>query len=571
MTPAPVTRAAIEAALALHAAGAAYKAVIERLLLDVDEDRADAAMMMLKESRGTWALLLSSAPGRALFVGNALSGTVTALASLGWSVVSGDADRRRLRFAAARDAAVSPGHVRHVQLTGVRLPFARAAFDLVVQEGGRPELTEELARVARDERVLVARNRLAYKRSKGRRGDFYKPGPLAWLLAALRPRAGERTLRGYRDLLGGDTRAYALYPDANEFSHVVSLDAARPGLTMGPKERKNQVKVIAKRVGLFPVLTPSFAVLSAPRGPSRIGRVLDALGEHLDEPPGELDVLIATRSNTALALTGRADEPGGWALHMPLSPNKKRQVEVHARSLRELPARFPTLPVPEFLFEGKLDGVYVAAERRLGGQNAPQITGDMAATRAMFEDTVGVLAALTVGGPAELTAEEFDRLVGQRIERARDLCGRKETARAITERLGSLRAALVGRVMSRVVYHADLRAKHVQVSPQGRVLGLLDWGTCEELFLPYVDLLHLVLHQRKQESDALPVSAWRALLDDALADHERAALNDYARQLDLDPDVRRAIEEAYPLLVAGMAERNWDYSRPRWLHRQYAI
>ena len=39
----------------------------------------------------------------------------------------------------------------------------------------------------------------------------------------------------------------------------------------------------------------------------------------------------------------------------------------------------------------------------------------------------------------------------------------------------------------------------------------------------------------------------------------------------LDEDTARAIEGLYPVLVAAMAEKNWDYSRPRWLHRQFGI
>ena len=27
----------------------------------------------------------------------------------------------------------------------------------------------------------------------------------------------------------------------------------------------------------------------------------------------------------------------------------------------------------------------------------------------------------------------------------------------------------------------------------------------------------------------------------------------------------------YPLLVADVAEKNWDYSRPRWVHRLFGI
>jgi len=27
----------------------------------------------------------------------------------------------------------------------------------------------------------------------------------------------------------------------------------------------------------------------------------------------------------------------------------------------------------------------------------------------------------------------------------------------------------------------------------------------------------------------------------------------------------------YPVLVAAMAEKNWDYSRPRWLHASFGL
>jgi hypothetical protein len=36
-------------------------------------------------------------------------------------------------------------------------------------------------------------------------------------------------------------------------------------------------------------------------------------------------------------------------------------------------------------------------------------------------------------------------------------------------------------------------------------------------------------------------------------------------------EVQRAIEAAYPVFVAAMAERTWGYTRPRWLHRQFGL
>lgn len=575
MNPLPATSSkAIESALTDHVHGGGYKETLERLLLDLDEDRADATMMLLKESRGAWALFLTTPPGRVLFIGNALSGTVNALTSLGWSVVVGDTDAARLRFAQARDGDRAPGQVRHVLLDGDRAPFKQESFELVVQEGGAPKLTPGLKRLTRGERVLVANNRFAYKRSTGMRGKFVRPGPIAWLFGALLPRTGECSLRGYRKIMGEGARAFSLYPHADEFSHVVSLDTARPGLTVGPKERENRAKVLAKDLGLFPLLTPSFAVIAsadAASPASRIDRILDALSERTGEERGELDVLIATRSNAALALTGRAGEPGGWSIHIPLNPSKQQQVEIHARTLRDLPQHHPDLPTPKLLFEGHLDGAYLTAERRIEGLNATQITGDRVATRAMFEDTARALASMTTGEPTELQAGEFEELITRRVHRVMQLCGRPETARDVQERLETLSKALIGRVIPRVVYHADLRSKHLQVSPHGRLLGMLDWGTCEHEFLPYVDLLHLILHQRKQEEGSLPAAAWRSFLVDGPREHERVALDSYSSKLRLGQGFRSAVEQAYPLLVAGMAERNWDYSRPRWLHRQYGL
>jgi hypothetical protein len=86
-----------------------------------------------------------------------------------------------------------------------------------------------------------------------------------------------------------------------------------------------------------------------------------------------------------------------------------------------------------------------------------------------------------------------------------------------------------------------------------------------------VDLLHLIVHQRKQEADITPRQAWDIVREHQLRDHEQAALADYAHRLGLDAAYTGAIEAAWPALVAGMAELNWDYSRPLWIFREYQI
>ena len=41
--------------------------------------------------------------------------------------------------------------------------------------------------------------------------------------------------------------------------------------------------------------------------------------------------------------------------------------------------------------------------------------------------------------------------------------------------------------------------------------------------------------------------------------------------MDLDADVAACVGAIYPVLVAAMAETHWNYSRPRWLHREFGL
>jgi hypothetical protein len=591
--PSPVPASHARVFLAKPLPGSAWRDLLEPLLVRMPREHADRTMMLLEESRGAWALLLPSAPGRALFVGSALSGTVPALAALGWRVVVVDPSLDRCRLARRRDREFAPGRVQHLALAGGRLPFPDDAFDLTVREDGAPGYAHgaespsvppsELARLTRREAVLVADNRLAYKRATGVRGRFRRLGPLAWLRRALAPSAGEATLWGHARSLEavGPTRRFALYPDAREFSHVVGLDASRPRLTVGPRERANAPKVWAQRLGLFPVLAPSFAVLAAPRGRSRLQRALDALGERLGERGGALDQLVATRSNAALALTApagveleRESEPveGGWAVHLALSPGKRRLLARHQEHLRGAHARFPALRLPEPLFEGELEGLHLFAARRLPGWTATHITDAPAKTARAAESLTEALNTLRVRAPEPLSEEAFEQLLGARIERvARQVRVPSSSARVRRE-LARLRERLVGQVLPLVFHHADLRAKHMMVGPDGSFAGALDLGSAEERFLPMVDLLHHLGHQRKQVRGCSSADAWHALRSASTrSEVEERCLRRHQAAMGLHDEVVEALLDAYPLLVAGMAERNWDWSRPAWIRREFGL
>lgn len=592
--PEPLGPGELERALAELDSGADFRATLEELLLELSPERSNRLMLLHGEGRGSWHAALRTPGGTALWIGNALSGSWLALALAGFEVTVFDASLERARFAAHRATAQAHGRARVVVAgDGTFLPFADQSFDVVVQEeglrgGADARVAHDVAeclRIAGSEFFLTAENRLAYKRSTGRRADFAVPKPLDWLREAVSPSGGERTLAGYRSSLAADgferTRAFALYPHMRDFTHVVSLDEEVPDLPLGPMEKKNRVKLLGHALGLFPVFAPSFALTTARRDKvrreSRLRVVLAALSERLDEPLPEPEHWTATRGNAAVVLTRvpgrREDDPHGrWALHLPMNDKERRELERHDAMLRLVRECFPNFPVPEPLFRGELEGLFLTCERRLPGLMATQLSGDRECGARMLADASKHLRDLVMEERSPLGEADLARLIDARFELVASRARIPSTLEYLERTRLEVRETLRGLAVPRVFYHSDIRSKHVRVTEDGRIHGYLDLGCAEERDLPYFDLLHLITHERKHERDLLPGEAWRLLVDRSnWRDYERDALSGYADALELPEAYCRAIEALYPVLVAAMAEKNWDYSRPRWLHEQFRV
>ena len=555
-----------------EAQGWSFRRALEALLLDLDEAAADELALQLREGRGAWLVELATHAGGVLFLGHPLSGTVTALALQGLDVyVPAGANSTEGRFVAFRAREQTPGRVHLIDEPG-------RGYALVVLENGWTgsrelylDLEQRLA--PGGELVLIADNRLSYKRSLGRKGAFRITGPLEFAGKVLGRSSSPRTLSGWRGLLGGDGRAlesYSLYPHRLDFSHVVALERPYPALSIGPMEKKNLVKLAGKALGLFPVLTPSFAfvVRRGERGRARIDRALGALAERLGEKQPIVETIVATRGNSAVVHTR---EGAAWTLHVPLAPKNMRQTEHHLRVLGEVRTRFPGVPVPEPLFFGKLEGLTFACERRLPGWTAPQACGDAPRIGRMLGQVADALTKLVVRPSRPFSEADFEAQIAARFRLVLEHASVPATIARLERMLAEARGRFVGRPLPLVYYHADVRAKHVQVDELGNLLGILDWGTAEPEGLPYIDLLHLVVHEVKQEHGVSAGEAWRRMLAREMQRHENECLERYRAALGLEPDVARAIEELYPVLVAAMAEKNWDYSRPRWLQRQFGL
>ncbi|HIG10078.1 MAG: phosphotransferase [bacterium] len=591
--PWPLSVGALDECLASLRAGADFKTTLEELLLGLDPALAEHLMLLLREGRGAWLPFLRSSGGHALVLGNAFSATAHVLAGAGFRPTLCDPSPERMEFEAARCLALTGVKLDIVECQGtVQLPFETNHFELVVFEGvphgwrtDWDATLAELVRVCGGELLVVADNRLGYKHSLGARGKYGVPSPLRFCLNVLGGVRGEHTLWGYKKALQGadsaSPRAFALYPHSLDFSHIVGLDGIGPKLHIGPMERRNKLKLVGQATGLFPVLTPSFAIIKTEPGlarvPLRIERILRELSEQLDEPLPVADECVATRGNTALVQTAvpgaNPEEPEGrWTLHIPLSPQQERQISRHHEVIERLWSPQAELPVPEPLFHGVLAGLSLSCERRLAGFGAPELSGDKACLDRTLDDIAGHFAGLAVGATEVLDEAGFAKHFDERFDLVRRHCGHASTARAILRLRDQTREQVLGLEVPLVLFHADLRSKHIQVDGRGRVLGYLDWGSSLDASLPYTDLLLFLIHEYKQSRDlAMPV-AWRSLVEKGpLRPTEKEKLQGYAAALGLDEGYCRALEGCFPIFVAAMAESNWDYSRPRWVHRTFGL
>lgn len=586
LDPTPLKRSDLDAALRALDAGAEFKATLESLLLALPAERAERLMLCMREGRAAYTPLLSTRSGRALFCGNALSGTAAALGRCDLDLTVVDESAARLRFAEHRDRQWCFGKTHFVRLEGQLLPFEDREFDLVVSEpavapfgDGREIAASELWRVGRGEWVRHAENRLAYKRSTGKRGEFAKASLSGFLRGVHADREHPIGTRGFASRLSREARKqerqpiwtnYALYPHQNDFSHVVACDGAGPSLTVGPKERQNRPKLAAQRAGLFPWLAPSLlAVGRTTLSATRLDGLLETVAGELGVPTPRPAVLVATRGNTAVVHTepSVSSADGRWTLHLPLSAHQTAQARRHFARLKQLRQDHPGCPVPEPLWESEWCGAYACVEQRLEGWTAPQLTGDLQAAERTYDSVATALAQLATEAPQTLDDARLDDLFTAKVRLVQRFCAHEALAAELDERLQRARELAAGERIPRVVYHSDLRAKHVQVTPAGDLLGLLDWGSSRNADLPYFDLLNLIVHDRKQQAGRSLGWAWDLAQQGKLRDYEQRALAAYADALGLSQRYCDAIETLYPALVGAMAESNWDYSRPRWLAR----
>jgi len=608
-----------------------WRLYLESLMLEALPQDAEHLAQLWRESRAAWLILLPapSASRRLLLIGDARSGTAAGAARLGWHVTVLDPNEEHGTFAKERDQATqTTPHLKALQHiesssqnkntnievssgaestssqepqdpnTGrssvaespsaaapVAGPLCQASqrFDCVLVEDPSALSIEDAAQLSQDLVAQTTDNSLAYKRSSGARADFRTTRPLAFLRCLLFERKGH--LAAQRRRLNAAThkraRAAALYPDRRDFALVIDLDQDGPGLLIGPMERKNHLKILGHKLGLFPHLTPSFALWSSKQNsaaPRLVDDVLRALEVLLKIAPGTHtpEHLVATRGNTALVTTA-----AGWVLRIPLGHCAKAAVKSNAKNLKSIPTAAPTATL---LFAGVLElnaggtplALFVTIETRFPGLGAGQLASNQRATARLLAQLGATLAKLESRAPAPMTATDFTELFSGRFQAVRERCAHPDTAAALDSLEANLKDLTTGLTIGRVATHRDLRPKHVIATPTGpnagQLLGLVDWACFDPEGPPLYDLFHFIAQERASRPGSSSRTAWLTLQDRKnLEPHERTAIETYESELHLPPEWYEVIARAYPILFGAMAEEHWDYSRPRWLRRLFGI
>lgn len=563
------------------AAENAWRRKLEARFLAIDPYTGERLAQILRESRAAWLLLLPPPSGarHALLVGDARSGTAAGLVRLGWRVTLHDPSAEHRAFAKERGCATNAA------LEDPPEPLAKEAFDLVLLEETAHVGIEEAATLSRDLVAWTTDNALGYKRSSGSRGEFRTTTPFAFLFALLfrsKGRLGPRRAALARALgrPPSSSRAAALYPDRLDFAFAIDLDRGTPKLTIGPKERTNRLKWFGYRLGLFPLLAPSFA-LWARRQETSQTRLLDVLLRQLET---ELEVtlnshdpeyLVATRGNTALIQT-----TGGWVLRVPLGHRPLAAARQNAAALEIVRERFPAVPVAAPLFQGDLrptpehPGVFVTVETRFPGLGAGQLSGNLVAMGRLTRELGQLLASLATRPAAPLDELDLEQLLVAPFRTVRERCGDVGTSQALDTLEAEVLGLARGLVIPRVACHRDLRPKHVIAVVEGEragsLVGIVDWSAFDELGPPLYDLFHFIAQERAQRPGWSSARAWKALESRAgLEPAEREAIEAYETALSLPAGWYTVVAKAYPVLFGAMAEQHWDYSRPRWLKRLF--
>jgi len=90
--------------------------------------------------------------------------------------------------------------------------------------------------------------------------------------------------------------------------------------------------------------------------------------------------------------------------------------------------------------------------------------------------------------------------------------------------------------------------------------------------LPGLDVMHRIVHDRKQLEGTSDGETWRELCDpQRLRVGERRALDRYARSVGMDPRLLPIVARVYPVFVGAVVERYAPFVRPDWFRRTFGI
>lgn len=224
-------------------------------------------------------------------------------------------------------------------------------------------------------------------------------------------------------------------------------------------------------------------------------------------------------------------------------PTLRRRRE--AKVLRALAARPLSLGkyIPRFLGEFAVDGANCFVMREFPGVSIDQPVPWLGELTAQAADFIGRFHSETRCA-ATIDEAAYSRLFGELFRSARAQNAPVAPELASLER--AVRAAVMGMELPVVWVHGDYKIENLIFDDTTReLLGVIDWELSDERGLPLLDLLYLLIYNRKRRESVDLLSALGSLVLRGPKEEERGVFARYAGRVPVSASAQNVLQAMF--------------------------
>lgn len=282
---------------------------------------------------------------------------------------------------------------------------------------------------------------------------------------------------------------------------------------------------------------------------SALDRLLNGHLEYgLPIPPGRHELkryLVLNWGKVILAIGQGSSRYGECVLILSgeRQPTQSRRRE--AQVLRALAARSLSMGkyIPRYLGEFAVDGATCFVMRAIPGVSIDQPVSWLDELTVQATDFIARFQSETC---CTRTIDEaaYSRLFGELFRRAR--ARNAPVAPELASLEAAVRAVVMGMNLPVVWVHGDYKIENLIFDDTTRELrGVIDWEHSDEHGLPMLDLLYLLIYNRRLRESVDLISAFGSLVLGGLRENERSVFARYARLVPLSASAQNVLQAMY--------------------------